>query len=339
MLFEGYLHANALWILASARVPFFFFWKKKKKQQKRVVSHETRVCFRIARLMNNQKKAKERLLPKKKRERGQRRWWVSKRIVYSLLKIVLQCLYLARIGRPDILWSVNKLARAVTKWTKACDKRLARLISYIHHTCECRKHCCVANTAQSCRVWLFQDYDFARDLEDSKSTSGGVLCIFGSHTFVPISWMCKKQISVSHSCTEAEKNSLDASLRMDGIPALTLWDLVIEIFHSVPNKVEQPKEALPSQTCITSSNASTPTSLQRTLTTFHPTQYILVLVPCCMSLKTMKPWLRWLSNVEVPRWGMFHGPTELLWIGCLTGLIWTPKSKSVTLTPSTKSKT
>ena len=40
-------------------------------------------------------------------------------------QIVLKCLYLARIGRPDILWSVNKLARSSTKWTKACDKRLA----------------------------------------------------------------------------------------------------------------------------------------------------------------------------------------------------------------------
>ena len=27
---------------------------------------------------------------------------------------VLKCLYLARIGGPDILWSVNKLARSVT---------------------------------------------------------------------------------------------------------------------------------------------------------------------------------------------------------------------------------
>ena len=43
-------------------------------------------------------------------------------------QIVLTCLYLARIGRPDILWSVNKIARAVTKWTKSCDKRLACLI-------------------------------------------------------------------------------------------------------------------------------------------------------------------------------------------------------------------
>ena len=34
-------------------------------------------------------------------------------------QIVLQCLYLARIGRPDILWSVNKLARAITKCINA----------------------------------------------------------------------------------------------------------------------------------------------------------------------------------------------------------------------------
>ena len=38
-------------------------------------------------------------------------------------QIVLKCLYLAHIGRPDILWSVNKLPRAVTNLTKACDKR------------------------------------------------------------------------------------------------------------------------------------------------------------------------------------------------------------------------
>ena len=56
-------------------------------------------------------------------------------------QIVLKCLYLERIGRLDILWSVKKLARSITKWTKACDKRLNRLISYIHHTCEYRQYC------------------------------------------------------------------------------------------------------------------------------------------------------------------------------------------------------
>ena len=137
-------------------------------------------------------------------------------------QIVLKCLYLPRIGRPDILWSVNKLARSVTKWTRACDKQSARWISYIHHTNEFRQYCHVGNTAKQCRLGLFQDSDFAGDPEDSKATSGGTLYTFGSHTFVPISWMCKKQTSVSHSSTESEIISLDAGLRMDGLPALDL---------------------------------------------------------------------------------------------------------------------
>ena len=78
---------------------------------------------------------------------------------------------------------------------------------------------------------LLQDSDCAGDLEDSKSTSGGTLCIFGSHTFVPISWMCKKQTSVSHSSKESEIISLDAGLRLDGIPALDLWDLIVAVLH------------------------------------------------------------------------------------------------------------
>ena len=65
-------------------------------------------------------------------------------------QIVLKCLYLARIGRPDIPWSANTLARAVTKWTRACGKRLARLISYIHHTNDCRQHCHVVTRHLVC---------------------------------------------------------------------------------------------------------------------------------------------------------------------------------------------
>ena len=112
-------------------------------------------------------------------------------------------------------------------------KRLARLISYIHHFSEVKKYCHVGSTAKQCRLGLFQDSDFAGDLEDSKSTSCGTLCIFGSHTFVPISWMCKKRTSVSHSSTESEIISLDAGLRLDGIPALDLWDLIVVVRHGI----------------------------------------------------------------------------------------------------------
>ena len=130
------------------------------------------------------------------------------------------------------------------RWTSngRSIKRFARLISYTHHTCEHWQFCFVGTTAQHCRLGLFQHSDFSRDLEDSKSTSGGILCIFGSHTLVPISWMCKKQTSASHSSTEAEVISLDASLRIDGIPALDLWDSVIEVFHSSPNQTNKNKD-------------------------------------------------------------------------------------------------
>ena len=121
--------------------------------------------------------------------------------------------------------------------------RLSRFIYYIHHTCACKQYCYVGNTAKQCRLGLFEDSDFAGDLEDSKSTSGGTLCVFGSHTFVPISWMCKKQTSVSHSSTESEIISLDAGLRLDGIPALDSWDLIVSVLGNtvqIPDRSGQP---------------------------------------------------------------------------------------------------
>ena len=47
--------------------------------------------------------------------------------------------------------------------------------------------------------------------------------------FVPISWMCKKQTSVSHSSTESEIISSDAGLRLDGFAALDLCDLMVAV--------------------------------------------------------------------------------------------------------------
>ena len=83
------------------------------------------------------------------------------------------------------------------------------------------------------QIGTFQDSDFAGDLEDSKSTSGGTLCTLGSHTFVPISWMCKKQTSVSHSSTESEIIFLDTGLRLDGLAALELWGLIVSVLGNV----------------------------------------------------------------------------------------------------------
>ena len=54
----------------------------------------------------------------------------------------------------------------------------------------------------------------------------------------PIRWMCKKQISVAHSSTESEIISLDAGLRLDGIPALDLWDPIVSVLG---NTIQTPE--------------------------------------------------------------------------------------------------
>ena len=84
---------------------------------------------------------------------------------------------------------------------------------------------------------LFCYASFASDLKDSKSTSGSLLCLVGSHTFCPITWMCKKQGCVSHSSTESEIVALDMGLRLDGLPAMTLWDMIINVLEPLPKEI------------------------------------------------------------------------------------------------------
>ena len=117
----------------------------------------------------------------------------------------------------------------------------------------------MGNTSKQCRLRLFQDSDFAGDLEDSKSTSCGTLCIFGSHTFVPISWMCQKQTSVSPSSTESEIISLDAGLRMDGFPALDLWDLTVAVLGNTNQSNKEQGDLLMNKREV----CSTPHTIQK----------------------------------------------------------------------------
>ena len=223
---------------------------------------------------------------------------------------------------------MNKLARAVTKLTKACNTRVARLVSYIHHTREYRQCCYVGNTAQKCRSGLFQDSDFAGDLEDSKSTSGGILCISGSRTSVPTSWMCKKRTSVSHSSTEVEVISLDAGLRMDGIPALDLWELVNEVFHSSPHQTNKTKDDGGSRGNL---SAKTQSNMRKQSPTSHTNLDLTNMdhVPSSVTHSGSNVMLyvfedddaviKMMIKGRSPTMRQYQEPTESLWIGCLTG--------------------
>ena len=70
-------------------------------------------------------------------------------------RIVLKALYVARIARYDFMWSVNMLAREVTTWTVACDRRLHRLICYMHQTSDYAQICFVGDAPGDCCLTLF----------------------------------------------------------------------------------------------------------------------------------------------------------------------------------------
>ena len=174
--------------------------------------------------------------------------------------------------------------------------------------------------------WVFsKTLTFAGDFEDSKSTSGWILCIFGSRTCVPKSWMCKKQTSVYHSSTGSEIISLDAGLRMDGITTLDLWDVVIEVLHSSNNvppiqKISTPKSKPrgAAGNCVRDNvrnirlmkecdrNVHQLSELDYVTTNAH---IILREKPSYAFLKTTKLWSRLSSKEEVRWWDTRLEPT------------------------------
>ena len=91
----------------------------------------------------------------------------------------------------------------------------------------------VGNSVNDLKLAVYSDASFAGDTGCSKSTTGGVLCLVGDKTFVPLNWICKKQGAVSHSSTEAEIIALDAVLRVEGVPCLNLWSDNVECIHPV----------------------------------------------------------------------------------------------------------
>ena len=141
-------------------------------------------------------------------------------------KITMKALYGARLVRYELLWPICSSAREVTRWTRAQDKRLHRLICYINCSPDHSLESFVGDNAQDCHPVLYSHADFAGDTQTAKSTSGLYLAIVGPNTFAPVTASCKKQTCVSHSSTESEIVAAEQGLRTEGLQVLASWELV-----------------------------------------------------------------------------------------------------------------
>ena len=176
-------------------------------------------------------------------------WTESGKLAPIATRVIMKILYAARMYRFDLLHSVNALARDVTRWCRACDKKLHRLISYIHHTKHYVLEGGVGDTLKDCAIMLFTDADFAGNLRDSKSTTGIFMAMVGPNTFFPLGAISKTQSAVSHSSTEAEVIALDYAIRVEGLPALTFWENVVPLFwdNASPGGIQRYHRPLPRQ--------------------------------------------------------------------------------------------
>lgn len=108
------------------------------------------------------------------------------------------CLMYAMIAtRPDLCWSVNYYSRFQKDAKEVHWNGLKRVLRYIKGTLNLGLRYVKNNNSP---LVAFSDADWGGDRIDGKSTTGGLIQIYGNTAH----WITKKQSSVALSSTEAE---------------------------------------------------------------------------------------------------------------------------------------
>ena len=141
--------------------------------------------------------------------------------------VLMKIVYGARAARWDLLKAVQVLATRVTKWSRGCDRALHRLVCYIDSTADYVLRGFVGDPPEDLKLHLYADADFAGDRPSYKSTSGAFLALSGPNTCFPLGAKCQRQTAVAHSTPEAEIISANAAIRTIGLPAVDLWEVIL----------------------------------------------------------------------------------------------------------------
>merc|ERR1712051_1014879 len=100
------------------------------------------------------------------------------RLATIAAKVIMKVFYAARVARYDLLRAIGGLARHITKWTPECDRRLERLMNYVHSTLEYRQVGWVGDDIGKVNMDLYADANYGKD--DGKSTTGVQLHVDGT---------------------------------------------------------------------------------------------------------------------------------------------------------------
>ena len=142
--------------------------------------------------------------------------------------ILMKLMWLARLARPDLLKSTCFLARKVNSWSHEEDLLLSRAIGYLIQSADQLLTGSLSMKPEELFVEAYCDADFAGEVDDMYSTSGGWIQLTDeSGRFFPLAWLSKKQTAVSRSTTEAEVVALSYVLFEEAIDLAELYSQVL----------------------------------------------------------------------------------------------------------------
>jgi hypothetical protein len=119
----------------------------------------------------------------------------------SMRKVVGSLLYVAVNSRPDIAFTVNRLASVQDAPNLEHWKAIKRLMRYLRGTAEYSlTYKFGMPPSRETLVYAFSDADYATDKSDRQSVSGSILYVNGA----PVVWKSRKQACVTTSTAEAE---------------------------------------------------------------------------------------------------------------------------------------
>ena len=126
---------------------------------------------------------------------------VDAKVTYGYAQLIGSLMYLALGTRPDIAFSVNKLAQYTSDPKPLHWTAVKRIFRYLKYT----KNFTLTfggndEDIQNVDLNIFCDADWANDASDRKSISGYVVTVAGG----AVSWSSKKQQTVALSTAEAE---------------------------------------------------------------------------------------------------------------------------------------
>ena len=105
---------------------------------------------------------------------------------------------------------------------------LHRLVCYINSSLDYKLKGHIGDNSENLNLTLYSDAGFAGCLDTAKSTAGVFIAPTGPNSFFLLNAISKKQSCVFHSTPEAEVFAADLAIRTEGLPAIQLWDMVLE---------------------------------------------------------------------------------------------------------------